>query len=266
MTPRPSTGLRGELRDGSRPLVGMFIMVPRTEVVEMAAAAGFDLVVLDCEHGPFGVDVLPALIGAARGAGLRAIVRVPENAAQVIGAALDAGADGVLVPHVDSGRAASEAVRAARFQPAGERSVHGWVRAARYGADVEFAETANDGVAVIVMAEGAEALDNLDDVLATPDLDGVFVGPMDLAASLGLTVSDPRVQEIARDVLTRVRDGGLAGGIFAPSPHVAATWVSTGTRLVVLSVDTALIARSFDEALGELSRLTRMSAETPALS
>jgi 4-hydroxy-2-oxoheptanedioate aldolase len=266
MTSGSRTGLRAELRDGPRPLVGIFVMVPRTEVVEMAAAAGFDLVVLDCEHGPFGVDVLPALLAAARGAGLRAIVRVPENSPQVIGAVLDAGADGVLVPHVDSGRAASEAVRASRFPPAGERSVHGWVRAARYGADGGFPGTADDTVAVIVMAEGAQALENLDDVLATPGLDGVFVGPMDLAASLGMTGTDPCVQEIARNVLARVRDGGLAGGIFTPTPTVAATWVSAGTRLVVLSVDAALIARSFDDALGELSRLTRTPAETSASS
>lgn len=257
MTAPTHTGLRQRLCDGP-PLVGTFVTVPRVEILEIAAVSGFDLVVLDLEHGPFGVEALPALIAAGQGAGLAVVVRVAENSEQAIGAVLDAGADGVLIPHVNNAAAAGAAVRAARMPPAGTRSLHAWIRAARYGADPDYAATADNGVAVLVMAEGQEAIRDLPGILATPDLDAVFVGPMDLSASLGLTgqPGHPRVTALAGEVLTGAAASGRAGGIFAPTVEQAATWFAAGARLVVVSVDTDLIRRGFAAARDALDDLT----------
>jgi 2-keto-3-deoxy-L-rhamnonate aldolase RhmA len=263
----PYTGLRRRLQDGPA-LVGTFVTVPRVEIVEIAAVSGFDLVVLDTEHGPFGVEALPALIAAGQGAGLAVVVRVAENSEQVIGAVLDAGADGVLIPHVTGAEDAGAAVRAARLPPAGSRSVHGWVRAARYGAIADYATSGDAGVAVLVMAEGTDAIGDLPGILATPGLDAVFVGPMDLSASLGLTgqPDHPRVRALAGDVLTAATAHGRAGAIFAPTAAAAATWLAAGARLVVLSVDADLTRRGFAAARAELDALTVIDPPAPRSS
>ncbi|MET8352582.1 aldolase/citrate lyase family protein [Micromonospora sp. NPDC005206] len=243
--------LRRALVDGDRQILGTFVIVPRVEVVEAAAAGGFDLVVLDCEHGPFGVEALPPLIAAAHGAGIAAVVRVARNDEPNIGAALDAGADGVLVPHVSSRQEAEDVVRASRFQPHGERSVHLWVRASGYGLEESYVTTADDRTAVIAMIEGIEARERLPEILPTAGIDAFFVGPMDLAASLGLahTPYAPEVIEAARDIVQRSAEAGKATAIFAPTPEHAALWLSAGVKLVVLSVDTQLIRTSFTAAV-----------------
>jgi 2-keto-3-deoxy-L-rhamnonate aldolase RhmA len=245
------SGLRDRILGSGDQLLGLFVILPRVEVVESAAAAGFDVVVLDCEHGPYGVDVLSPLVAAAHGAGIHAVVRVPGNDEQAIGAALDCGADGVLVPHVGSGEEARRLVGASRFPPVGHRSIHPWVRAARYGAEKSYVSSADHSVAVLAMVEGTEAHARLDEILQTSDLDGVFVGPMDLAASLGLAdvPDDPRVGAAADDIVTRAGGSGKAASIFAATPREARTWLAAGVRLVVMSVDTALMHQAFATAV-----------------
>jgi len=261
------SGLRADLLAGEGQLLGMFIIVPRVEVVEAAAAAGFDLVVLDCEHGPFGVESLSPLIAAARGAGLWVVVRVPANDEQAIGAVLDCGPDGVLVPHVNSGSDALRAVRASRFPPHGDRSVHPWVRAARYGEVNDYVSTADNSLAVLVMAEGRDAINNLDELTRTVGADAVFVGPMDLAASLGLAHApfDPRVTEAAGDILLRTKEAGKAAAIFAVEADDARRWFTAGARLVVLSVDTALMREGFQRAVDAVRAPRLVANSRPGL-
>lgn len=236
------TGLRARLRAGA-PLLATFVIVPRVELVEIAAAAGFEAVVLDREHGPLATDDLIPLVAAARGAGIHAIVRVPENRAVEIGAALDSGADGVLVPHVASGAAAAAAVEAARFAPEGRRGVNPYVRAARYGVDVPgYLAGANAGAAVIAMIEGADGVAASREIVATPGLDAVFVGPYDLSAALGIPgrTGDPAVVEHVREIAGEAEAVGIASAVFAPTPEAARDWLDAGVRLVALSVDTHL--------------------------
>lgn len=260
--PVTAYNVREALTTGERQLVGTFVIVPRVEIVETAAAAGFDLVVLDLEHGPFGVESLPPLVAAAHAAGIGAIVRVARGDEPSIGAVLDVGADGVLVPHVDSGAEAARVANGSRFPPAGERSVHLWVRAAQYGADAEFLRTADERTAVIAMAEGSQAQAELEEIVATPGIDAVFVGPMDLAASLGFA-HDPYAEEVidaARDIIERTARAGRSTAIFAPTPEHAALWLRAGVGLVLLSVDTQMLR------LGMATALESARAGGPALS
>jgi len=245
-----SRNLRAAISTGEDQMIGTFVIIPRVEVVEAAAAAGFALVVLDCEHGPFGVEALPPLVAAAHAAGVTAVVRVARNDESTIGAALDAGADGVLVPHVGSGQEAREVVRAARFPPQGERSVHPWVRAARYGHEEDFVRSADTRTAVMVMVEGADSTRYVDEIAAQDGIDAVFVGPLDLAASLGYADDPyaPAVLETAGDIIGRVTGAGKAAAIFAPTPEHAQLWLDAGVKLVVLSVDAQLLRLGFDAA------------------
>jgi 2-keto-3-deoxy-L-rhamnonate aldolase RhmA len=249
--PLQLSGLRHRLHERGAGLLALFVIVPRIEVVEAAAAAGFDLVVLDGEHGPFGIEAVAPLVAAAHGAGIHVMVRVPTQDPQAIGPVLDSGVDGVIVPHVGSGEDARRVVSAARFPPEGDRSVHLAVRAADYSGDPDFLATADASVAVLAMVEGADAHTRLDEITAVDGIDGVFVGPMDLAASLGLASSpwDPRVTAVARDIITRAGRAGRLTSIFAPTPDAAQAWLTSGVHMVALSVDALLMRQSFEAAV-----------------
>lgn len=251
---RVSLLVRQRLAGDGPALVGTFVIVPRVEIVELIGLAGFDLVVLDCEHGPFGIEALPPLVAAARASDLACLVRVPECRAQAVGAALDVGADGVLVPHVHTAAAAADAVAAARFAPEGSRGANPYVRAARYSADADFFSRANDGAACLAMLEGPAGIAAIDEILSVPGLDAVFIGPVDLSAALGVPgeTENPVVVEAVRDIISRGRDRVVATSVFASTPEAAMRWLSLGVRLVALSVDTGLILQGFKRALSDL--------------
>jgi 2-keto-3-deoxy-L-rhamnonate aldolase RhmA len=247
--------LREALR-GPDALVFTFMMVPRVEIIEMLANAGFDGVVIDLEHGPMTAAELPALSAAARGAGIFAIARVRGDGGEPeIGNLLDAGVDGVLVPHVASAEQAAAVVSAGRFPPAGERSLNPYVRGTRYGADGDAArDLANARAAIIVMVEGADGLANLEAIAATDDLDGIFIGPVDLSASLGVPgqPEHPKVIETVTSIFERLREGKVAAGIFAPTTEAAKRWLAAGAALVALSADSAMMQRAFSATKAEL--------------
>ncbi len=249
-----SPNLRERLHGAGPALIATLVIVPRIEIVEIVAAAGYDAVVLDQEHGPISIDVLPALIAAAQGANLACIVRVAECRSQQIEAALDAGADGVLVPHVGSAAAAAEIVAATRFAPEGRRSANPYVRAAGFLGDPAFYDRSNARCACLAMVEGQAGVDAVDAILATPGLDGIFVGPVDLSSSLGYhgQPEHPAVVEAVRELVERGREQGVVTAVFAPTAAAARRWLDLGVRLVGLSVDTAAILAGFRAQLDEL--------------
>jgi 2-keto-3-deoxy-L-rhamnonate aldolase RhmA len=245
---------RTRLSNAASPLLASFITLPRVEIVEMYAAAGFDTVILDCEHGAFGVEVVPPLAASAHGAGLSLVVRVPDLRPQAIGAALDAGADGVLVPHVQSRAAAAMAVSACRFEAGGSRGANPYVRAAGYSGGRDFFTTADASVACLAMIEGPEGIASLDDILQVSGLDAVFVGPVDLSNALGKAgdTEDPAVVESVAGVIERATRRGVAVAVFAPTVDAATRWIGAGARLIALAVDTGLILNAFSEQVAEL--------------
>ena len=250
----PGQSLRACLAGKGSPLVGTFVVVPRIEVVELLTYAGFDVLILDCEHGPYGVETLPALVAAVHGAGAACLVRVPAVDPQVIGAALDVGADGVLVPQVQSAEVAANAVRAARFSPEGERGANPYIRAAAYSSNPNYFAEANERVACLVMVEGREGIAAVDAILGVPGVDAVFLGPVDISMALDVPgePEHPLVVEAVSGVVQKAREHGVATGVFAPNPEAANRWFSVGVRLVALSVDTALMLQGFSTALGSL--------------
>ena len=234
--------LRQRLREGP-PLIGTFSIVAAPEIVELIGLAGFDVVVLDMEHGGYEIGNLGPHILAARACGIAPVVRVRWNEPALIGAALDAGAAGVLVPHVQSAAAAAAVVEAARFPPEGGRGAHPWVRAAGYSATEDWHTRANNDVAVIAMVEGKEGVAAVDEILATPGLDSVFLGPVDLAASLGLAgqLDHPEVVAAVRSVVDRAAAVHVAAACFSPTVEGARRWLDAGARLVTVGVDTQIL-------------------------
>ncbi len=243
------------LRSGP-PVLATFSMIDSPAIVELLAAAGFEAVVLDTEHGPIGPESLNVLIPAARAAGIAPLVRVRANEPSLIGAALDVGAAGVVVPQIESGAAAAAAVAAARFGPGGSRGANPYVRAAGYHGGAEWFARANEEVAVLVMVEGTAGIAALPEILATPGLDGIFVGPFDLSQALGIPgqVDHPEVLAHVTAIVTEAAGRGVATAVFAPTPALARRWLAAGARLVALGFDTALALDGFRaarHALGE---------------
>jgi 4-hydroxy-2-oxoheptanedioate aldolase len=253
-TERLPTTLRHRLTGDGPSLLATFVLIPRVEIVELAGIAGFDVVVIDLEHGPYGIGSLPPLVAAGHGVGLQCVVRVSRLDVQEIGAALDCGADGVLVPHVGSRVDAQAVVHAARFPPEGHRGANPYVRAASYSAQSSFLTEANGSAACLALVEGRAGVAAIDEIVAVPGLDGVFVGPVDLSADAGVPgeTDGPFVQEAVRKVVTSARTHGVATSVFADKPESARRWLELGVRMVTFSVDTAMILHGFGAAVAEL--------------
>ena len=188
-------------------------------LVELLGHYGFDGVFLDCEHGPAGWEDVEHMARAAALAGYSSVVRVPENTASTITRALDRGADGIQVPHVNTAADAQAVVRHAKFAPIGERGWSGW-RGSLGIEPAQFAEHANAQTLVAVMLEETAALDNLDEILRVDHIDVFFVAPGDLAQSMGLPgqTSHPEVVSAVDDALARIRSAGrVAGTLTTPA-------------------------------------------------
>jgi len=200
-------------------LVGCFMTMPSPALVEVAGFAGFDFVVLDAEHGVAGVETLEHLMRAAASASVPALVRTVGDSPGEVLRVLDAGASGLLVPHVVNGEQASRITRGAYYPPLGVRGFSGATRAGRHGflPMLEHVRRANDEVVVIAQVEDVEALDHVAGIAETPGVDGIFLGPGDLSMSLGHPgeLSHPDVLAAARNVAEACRAAGISAATFA---------------------------------------------------
>jgi 4-hydroxy-2-oxoheptanedioate aldolase len=224
---------------GDSAMLALFSIIAAPEMVELVGQAGFDAVILDTEHGPYSIEAVSRLIPAARSVSLDVFVRVRANEPGLIGGALDAGADGVLVPQVGSLEAAKAAVAAARFSPQGSRGANPYVRAAGYGSRSNWFAEANAETAVMVMIEGESGLAALPDILDIPGLTGVFLGPVDLSHALGVPGQTGHAKVIAEmeKAIALAQEKGKAVAVFASDPSLARKWSEAGVSLVAYGVD-----------------------------
>ncbi|OXM72645.1 MULTISPECIES: HpcH/HpaI aldolase family protein [Amycolatopsis] len=197
------TTLKQRLAAGER-LLGGLLRLPSETLVEMAGVAGLDFVVLDCEHGPADLVPLQQHVVAAQAHGLGVLVRVGAAEPALVLRVLDLGADGVIVPHVDTPEQARAVVAAAHYPPLGERGFATYSRAGRFGARgvAEHLERSAETTLVVPMIETPEACAAAPEILAVPGVDAVLVGPADLSVAMGLTTgaADPRVREAMAQV------------------------------------------------------------------
>ncbi len=169
-------------------MFGTWVNTPSPDLVETLGDVGFDCVFLDLEHGEYGTEALPDLLRAARATGCFGVVRTSHVSAREVGAALDAGADGVLAPGVSSAAEAATVVSAAHYPPVGSRGAAPMTRAARYGTTpfTSYRERSEAEVVAGAQIEGPAGLAAVDDILATAHLDLAFIGPFDLSQHLGV--------------------------------------------------------------------------------
>lgn len=237
---------------GGRQVIGTWNPLAAPAVAEVVAAAGFDVVLLDLEHGEFGTGALPDLLRAVEVAGAAALVRVRTS--DQLGPALDAGAAGVLLPNVQSVEEVEAAVAACRYAPRGERGAAPMVRDVRYGHRCFVDHHREAAPLVGVQVEGPQVLEVLDEVLSVEGLDLVFVGPHDLSQRLGVPgeVSHPDVVAAIEDVATRCRAAGVATGVWSPDAATAQLWLDVGIGLVTVTSTTILLAEATQELVAAL--------------
>lgn len=239
-------------RDGKQ-TVGAWLAIDSTYSAEIMAHAGFDWLCLDTQHGLLDYNDVKRMLPAISTTDTIPFVRVPWNEPYEIMKALDAGAYGVVVPMVNNRGEAEAAVRACRYPPDGLRS-HGPARAAIY-AGRGYAQEANGEIACIVMIETAEALENLDEIMSTPGVDAVYIGPSDLAYALGLAPTgdnnEPEHVAAVNRIHATAKKHGIASGIHTGSLEFARRYLDQGFHMVTLGSDSGFMARLARNELGE---------------
>jgi 4-hydroxy-2-oxoheptanedioate aldolase len=234
--------------------VGVWLAVPSPLTAEVAARSGADFVCADLQHGANDPLTLAGVSQAVRLGGSRPLARVAWNDPSSIGRALDLGAEGVIVPMVNSGAEAAAAVAAARYAPQGIRSFGPLVTGMHMP---RYAATANDVVALIPMIETAAALRNLDDILSTPGIDAIYIGPDDLGISLGLPVGSRDEHPVFAEAVQTVLDGCRRHGV-VPGTHATGGWaerrLEQGFRLLAATSELGAMEAGLAQAMGAARR------------
>lgn len=234
-----------------QPLRGPFVAIPSPVSVEIVAGARPDFLCIDTEHSPIGDALLTDMIRAADVARIPALVRVRGKSPEHIAAALDAGAMGVLVPHVSNAADARAAVSAARFAPEGTRGA-GPGRAASYLRDIPAAiDRARRDTIVAVQLETLEAVANVEAILAVPGLDLAFIGPGDLSVDRDAKGEATPMPQLIDRLVAAAETAGVPAGIFTATRDASAEWMRR-LSFVIEGSDALLLTRASDQALAPL--------------
>ena len=233
-----------ELWDG-RATYGGWLTLPGTVSAEIVGRAGYDWVCIDTQHGLIGYDLMVPMLQALTAAGSASFVRVAWNEPATIMKTLDAGAEGVIVPMVNTVEQARAAVGACRYAPKGYRS---WGPIRPRLLDPSYSVESAQEVVCAVMCETVEAIGNLDRILEVPGIDAVFVGPNDLAVSMGIRGSsyageNPEHRAAMERIGAACGARGITAGIMCGSPEVAQQWRGLGFRMLAIESDARLLAR-----------------------
>jgi 4-hydroxy-2-oxoheptanedioate aldolase len=243
----PHNPFKRALKAGSAQ-IGLWSSLSSNYSVEAIAGAGFDWILLDTEHSPNDLENLLTQLQAAAPYPAHPVVRVPWNDMVTIKRVLDIGAQSLLVPYVSTAEEARAAVSFTRYPPAGVRGVAGTTRATRFGRVKDYARRAHEELCVLVQVETEAALANIEAICAIDGIDGVFIGPADLHASMGYTgeIANPKVKPRIDDAIRRIRKCGRAPGILTPNEADARHWLECGALFVAVGADVGILARGAD--------------------
>lgn len=254
--------IKEKLKD-KKPSIGTWMSMAHPSIAEILAMAGFDWVVIETEHTAIDVSEVLRLIIAIEQRGSIPLVRLASVDPVQAKAVLDSGAAGVIVPMVNTKEEAELAVAMCKYPPMGKRGV-GLARAQGYGVDFDnYVKNANENTLVIVQIEHIDAVNNIDEILSVPGIDGTFIGPYDLSMSLGIPgqLSHPKVVEAKEKVLKAVLQKGLAAGIHMVQPSTALsdceaaikegyTFVAVGTDILFLGDNARKLQADLQKSIG----------------
>jgi len=230
-----------------RPQVGLWLSMADPYLAEVSATAGFDWLLIDGEHAPNDLRGTLAALQSVAPYRSHPVVRVVAGETPRIKQLLDIGATSLLVPMVDTAEQARALVAATRYPPHGLRGVGSAVgRASRWSDRADYLDVADDEICLLVQAETVTALDNLEAICAVPGVDGVFIGPADLAASMGFRgrPGSPAVQAAIERAMRIIVDSGKAAGTLTSDPALARRYLDLGCTFVATGVDILLYAQA----------------------
>lgn len=249
---------------GGRAQIGLWVGLADPYAAELLASTGYDWLLIDAEHAPNDVRSVLAQLQAVAPYASHAIVRPPVGDAALIKQLLDTGAQTLLIPMVDSAEQAERMVAATRYPPRGVRGVgSALARSSRWNQIDNYLHLADDQMCVLVQVESVQALSQLEAIAAVEGVDGVFFGPADLSASMGLMgqPAHPDVQRAIVDGIAAVRAAGKAAGVLAADPALAQKYLDHGALFVAVGVDTTLLVRA---AKAQLAPFRAAGAAAPA--
>jgi 2-dehydro-3-deoxyglucarate aldolase/4-hydroxy-2-oxoheptanedioate aldolase len=239
------------LRDGEL-LIGTLLSLPSPEIAEVLAGTGFDWLFIDAEHGAFNPQQTQGMLQAA--SPCPCVIRVPSSDEIWIKKALDIGANGIIVPQVNTAEQAEKIVKCCKYSPDGTRGV-GIGRAHKYGIEFEdYIRNANQQTAVILQAESQEAIDNIEAIVKIEGIDAILIGPYDLSASLGKIgeVTDSVVQDAINKIAKTCQGAGIKLGFFGINADAVKPYIEKGFTLITVGVDSLFIIKSANETLAEI--------------
>lgn len=241
MRPDKIRSFRQKLSDGHAK--GIFAKSTDPAFIESAGYAGLDFSILDMEHGPADFKTIENLVRATERTTMLPVVRTAANEPSMISKALDTGALGVQVPNIGSVEEAKKAIKAARFAPRGMRGVCRFVRAAEYGNAErnEYFKESNESI-LILMVEGQQGLDDIDEILALPDFDILFIGPYDLSQSMGISgdIYNDKILNTLASIAKKAEKQSKYVGTFYDDPSRKEWFLSSGLKFLAYSVDTEI--------------------------
>jgi 4-hydroxy-2-oxoheptanedioate aldolase len=248
----PHNAFKRALKEG-RQQIGLWSSLSSNYTVEVIAGAGYDWILLDMEHSPNDLESLLSQLQAAAPYPTHPVVRVSWNDMVTIKRVLDVGALSLLIPYVSTVAEAKSAVAATRYPPAGVRGVAGTTRATRFGRVQGYAKKAQEEICVLLQVETREGLDNIEAICAVDGVDGVFIGPADLHASLGHTgeTANPEVVPLMEEAMRRIRKAGRAPGYLSPVEADAKRMLAAGGLFVAVGADVGLLARGAEALRGK---------------
>lgn len=236
-------------------IIGLWVAAADPYVASIAGGAGFDWLLIDGEHAPNDVRSILGQLMALNSSPAALVVRPPMGEAWLIKQLLDIGAQTLLIPMVDTADQAREIVRAMKYPPTGIRGMGaGLGRAADFGRDATYATRANDETCLLVQAESRTALENLAEIAAVDGVDGVFIGPADLAADMGESVGSPRVQEAIEKALAAIKDAGKPAGILTFDSKLNHRYIELGARFVAVGSDVTELSGALQALAAEYGR------------
>ncbi|GAA5152728.1 4-hydroxy-2-oxoheptanedioate aldolase [Microbacterium pseudoresistens] len=248
LTPAPS--FRDRLAEADRPLMGAWICSGSPIIAEVVAGSGLDWTLIDGEHSPIDLETMLALLQAVAPYPITPVVRVPANDAVRIKQVLDLGAQNLLVPMVDDAEQAAAAVAATRYPPRGIRGVgSALARAGQFNRIDDYLQRAHEITSLTVQIESAAAVGNARAIAETDGVDAVFVGPSDLAASMGLLGQQghPDVVAAVTETIRVVRETGTPVGVNAFDPAMARRYLDAGADFALVAADVSILARATEK-------------------
>lgn len=246
--------LKTKLKNG-RMMLGTWCILPSASVVNVLAASGLDFIIIDMEHGPIGYETAEDMVRAAEVEGCTPLIRVPRNDEADILRALDIGAHGVVVPHVETAADREKAVRAIKYQPVGGRGLSPFTRAGGYDpADTaRHTAKANEETLSVLIVEGQEGAKNLEAIIDDASVDVVYFGLCDLSQSLGIPgqLDNPKLKEFVQDCVMEAKKKRIAVGAFTADRKMIDWFKEIGLQFITYSLDSTELCRAFKSVVKE---------------